>query len=197
MKRLILVLGGVRSGKSSFAEELAAHLGEKVLFVATALPLDGDMRKRIERHQQERPQGWQTLEASTQVGKALQAHLGDAQVVLLDCLTVLVANLMTSASPRAPGEEMSAEDLEKRVSEELEGLLGALKRNEVSLIVVSNEVGMGVVPPYPSGRVYRDALGRANQYLAQRADQVYILFAGIPVELKSLRASLRPVEPDG
>ena len=191
MKQLVLILGGVRSGKSRFAEQLVSQLGEKVLLVVTALPLDVEMRKRIEKHQRRRSGGWRTLEAPTQVGRALTVYLGDADVVLLDCLTVLVSNLMVGTSLDEPRlEGVAPEDLERKVDEELERLLGALEGTDVSLVVVSNEVGMGLVPPYLSGRIYRDLLGRANQKLAQRADQVYLLIAGIPVELKALKASL-------
>lgn len=191
MKQLVLILGGVRSGKSSFAEKLAAQLGERVLFVATAQPLDVEMRKRIEKHRLKRSGSWRTLEAPLQVGAALKAHLGDADVVLLDCLTVLVSNLMMGTSlHESQPDGVSPEDLGRRVNEELEGLLSALEVTETSLVVVSNEVGMGLVPPYLSGRIYRDILGQANQILAQRADQVYWLFAGIPVELKALGSSL-------
>jgi len=192
MKELILVLGGVRSGKSRFAEELAHQLGQKVLFVATAQSLDEDMCRRIERHRQDRPGAWRTLEAPRQVGQALQTHLAGADMVLLDCLTVLVSNLMMGANmDESQMEALAPDDLEQRVNEELEGLLGALKDTEASLIIVSNEVGMGVVPPYPAGRVYRDVLGRANQALAQKADRVYLLLAGIPVELKTSQTTLK------
>lgn len=179
MEQLILVLGGARSGKSAFAQEKAQELGgEQVLFVATAEAWDEEMRQRIERHQRERPAGWRTLEVQRNVGRAILKHPGEARVVLVDCLTVLVSNLLTDVDdPFAP-------EVEARVTAEVEELAACTEQLATDLIVVSNEVGAGLVPPYPQGRAYRDLLGQANQALARRADEVYLLVAGIPLMLK-------------
>ncbi len=180
-KRLILVLGGARSGKSTLAEELATRLGGRVLYVATAEARDGEMASRIAHHQSRRPEGWRTLEAPREVGRALAAGAADADVVLLDCLTLLLSNLMLDLGDD-PDEEVAA----GRLDSEIDSLLAAYERGRWSLIVVSNEVGWGLVPPYPLGRVYRDVLGRAHQLLAARADHVYLVIAGIPLDLKRL-----------
>jgi adenosylcobinamide kinase/adenosylcobinamide-phosphate guanylyltransferase len=179
MGRLILILGGARSGKSTFAQQLAQQLGgEHVLFVATAQAGDEEMRQRIQKHQQERPSGWETLEASHSVGKSIMDHPGDTRVVLVDCLTLLVSNLIVAVpDPFAPQVHL-------RVMAEIEDLIACAGKLDRTVIVVSNEVGLGLVPPYPLGRAYRDLLGKANQVLAQHADQVQFLVAGIPMTIK-------------
>ena len=177
--RLILVLGGARSGKSSFAQQLAHELGgEQVLFVATAGAGDEEMRRRIEKHQRERPAGWLTLEAQRDVGQAILDHAAEPRVILVDCLTLLVSNLLVDA------DDPFAADVEAQVMAEVEGLEACVEQHSGYLIVVSNEVGLGLVPPYPLGRAYRDLLGRANHVLARVADDVYMMVAGIPVLIK-------------
>jgi adenosylcobinamide kinase/adenosylcobinamide-phosphate guanylyltransferase len=172
------VLGGARSGKSSFALSLAEQVGDRVVFVATAQAMDEEMRERIARHRRERPDGWRTLEAPSGVGEALRPELADTDVVVVDCLGFLVANVMGEVAADSASTEA-------RVEGELDGLLRAYQGAEATFVVVSNEVGAGVVPPYPSGRVFRDALGRANQRLAREADRVYWMLAGLPVEVKT------------
>ncbi|MCS7282444.1 MAG: bifunctional adenosylcobinamide kinase/adenosylcobinamide-phosphate guanylyltransferase [Anaerolineae bacterium] len=176
-KTLIFILGGARSGKSAYAQQLAARMGERVLFVATATAGDEEMAERIARHRAARPAHWRTLEVPTNVGEALREQIGDAQVVLLDCLSLWVANLMGEG-------ESPADKIEAQVQAELEDLLAAYEAHQASLIVVSNEVGMGLVPVYPLGRLYRDVLGRANQWIAAQADQVILMVAGLPVQIK-------------
>ena len=177
--RLILVLGGARSGKSSFAQQLAHELGgEQVLFVATAGAGDEEMRRRIEKHRRERPAGWHTLEAQRDVGQAILDHAAEPRVILVDCLTLLVSNLLVDA------DDPFAADVEAQVMAEVEGLETCVEQQSGYLIVVSNEVGLGLVPPYPLGRAYRDLLGRANHVLARVADDVYMMVAGIPVLIK-------------
>lgn len=179
MARLILVLGGARSGKSAFAERLAGELaGNSVLYVATAEAGDDEMRQRIEAHQRQRPQSWRTLEAQRDVGAAIENAVGDAGAVLVDCLTLLVAN------PLMADEEAPHSDPETAVLAEVDSLIASAKRLGGTVVVVSNEVGMGLVPLYPMGRAYRDLLGQANQVVARRADEVYLLVAGIPVKIK-------------
>lgn len=177
-KRLSLILGGARSGKSVFALGLAERAGKRVVFAATAEAGDEEMYARIERHRRERPDQWRTLEARMGVGKAIRREVGDADAVVVDCVGFLVANVMGEV-----GEDASA--VEERVGREIDDLLSAFADGAASFIVVSNEVGMGVVPAYASGRVFRDALGRANQRLARAADQVYWMLAGLSVEVKA------------
>ena len=174
---MTFILGGARSGKSRFAQELAAKLGKKVLFVATGEALDEEMNARIEVHKRSRPSTWKTLETPTDVAKAMRGKIGDAEVVIVDCLTLLVSNLMGT-------EDIDAETLEKKVTAELKELVAFMRTTEAHFIIVSNEVGLGLVSPYPAGRVYRDALGMANQTLARHADKVYFMVAGIAIALK-------------
>jgi len=176
---VILVLGGARSGKSAFAQELASELGDRILFVATGTAMDEEMRHRIELHQKTRPTSWRTIEVPTSVAEAIARHVADADVVLLDCLTLLTANVMeTAADPE------DTEALDRAIATEIGQIL---QQKDAHLIIVSNEVGMGLVPVYPSGRAFRDLLGRANQLVADRADRVYLLVAGIPQNLKGGR----------
>jgi adenosylcobinamide kinase/adenosylcobinamide-phosphate guanylyltransferase len=169
--RRVFVLGGARSGKSAFAERLAAELGEPVLYVATATAVDEEMAARIRHHQARRPAGWRTLEAPRRVSAAAAAALGDARTLLLEDLTLLLSNYMLELGPEAA---------EHAAEQDLAGLL-ALPLN---LVLMSNEVGLGLVPEYPLGRAFRDALGRLNQLAAARTDEVQLLVAGIAVRLK-------------
>ena len=181
MGRLLLVLGGARSGKSAYAQRLAQALGgDDVLFVATAEARDEDMAQRIARHQQERPAAWRTLETPRQVGQAIALHLYDTTVVLVDCLTLLVSNTLLHCGASDPTAAEAA------VQEEVAALVQTCQTTAASCIVVSNEVGLGLVPDNPLGRLYRDLLGRANQALAARAEAVYFMVAGLPVDVKAL-----------
>lgn len=177
--QLILILGGARSGKSSYAEKLAAELGPRVLYVATAEASDEEMARRIEAHRQSRPDSWQTLEAPVRVGAALsERHHHNSEVILLDCLTLLVSNTILALENEPPAV------VETAVRQEIEAILAAKANLAVPVIIVSNEVGLGLVPPYPLGRIYRDVLGWANQRLAAAADRVLLMVAGLPLVLK-------------
>ncbi len=185
MGKLILVLGGARSGKSAFAQRLALEMGgDDVLFVATAEAGDEEMHTRIEKHRQERPAGWRTLEAARHVGAAIGEQGEPAAVVLVDCLTLLVSNVLMGL-----GESADLAEAELAVLDEVSGLLSAHRQAGNTFIVVSNEVGLGLVPDNPLGRLYRDVLGRANQILAGHADRVYFLVAGLAMDV---RAALAP-----
>lgn len=179
-KRFVLVLGGARSGKSRFAQQLASRLGKKVLFVATGSPSDEEMQRRIEAHKRKRPARWRTLEVGRDVAKKLAVQIEDAEVVLLDCVTLRVGNCMVK------GKDISVEEpaVRKKVLAEVRGLINCAEEHSVHFILVSNEVGLGLVPAYPSGRLYRDLLGEANQLLAARASEVYLMLSGIPLKVK-------------
>ena len=183
---LTLILGGARSGKSTYAEALAPKLGRKILYVATAEALDDEMRSRVALHQARRPSDWSTCEVPLGVGTALTTWLDGTRgtVILLDCLTLLVSNVILSACPD-PGEP-DGQVAWDAVQQELDELLEAYRLLGAHLIVVSNEVGLGVVPPYSLGRTYRDCLGRANQVLAGAADRAILMVVGLPVDLKKL-----------
>lgn len=191
---LTLILGGVRSGKSSYAEELVGRLGGRVLYVATAKAGDGEMAARIAKHRAGRSAGWHTLEAPLQLAHAVRQQLqaDPADVVLLDCLTFLITNVILQGL----GDEPSDEELDKldsvaaqaRVTAELDKLLEAVRSSGIPWVVVSNEVGQGLVPPYHLGRVFRDLQGWANQRVAGEADRVFLMVAGLALELKGARA---------
>ena len=183
---LTLILGGARSGKSLYAETLAPKLGRPVLYIATATVLDDEMRTRVATHRAHRPPEWTTLEAPLKVGTILQScpAAAGAKVILLDCLTLLVSNVILAGGPDAP--EPDVDTAWARVQAEVDSLLAAHRQLGAHLLIVSNEVGLGVVPPYSLGRTYRDCLGWANQALARVADQVILMVAGLPVDLKSL-----------
>jgi len=187
MGKLTLILGGARSGKSSYAERLARQNGGAVLYVATAQALDGEMAERIAIHQQNRPDNWQTLEIPSGVGLKLLAHPPQVKVILLDCLTLLVSNLLM-ATASGLGDDMQVDEggATELVETEIAQLQAAIQSVEAEWIVVSNEVGLGLVPRYPLGRVYRDLLGRANQRLAAGADQAIFMIAGVPMRLSPI-----------
>lgn len=175
----ILITGGARSGKSDFAQQLADDLGKPVLFVATAEPGDEDMKYRITLHQRQRPADWRTLEASQSVGYRIKAQAPFGKVIIIDCITILVSNVLGTFNDTA-GEAI----IERAVTDEINSLVAVMKELNASFILVTNEVGEGVVPPSRSGRIYRDLLGRANQLLARYCDQVYLMVAGLPVKVK-------------
>ncbi len=171
------ILGGARSGKSRYAQELAAKLGRRVLYVATAEALDEEMNSRIEAHKKSRPSTWKTLEVQTDIAGAISSEIGDAEVIVLDCVTLLISNLMGK-------DNADIETWERRVTAELETLISFMEATPSHFIIVSNEVSLGLVPPNPLGRAYRDVLGVANQMLARHAEEVYFMVAGIPIPLK-------------
>ena len=189
-KRLIFVLGGARSGKSAFAEQLArgpsAGAGGRVLYVATAEALDDEMRRRIDVHRRQRPAGWDTLEEPlalvTALGSRLCGHDGGREydTCLLDCVTLWISNqlLAMEGHPDAEHEILTAAD----------ELLNVYEQSSATWIVVSNEVGLSVVPGSPLGRAFRDVQGRVNQMFAARADHVYLMVAGLAMDLKALGA---------
>ena len=191
MGKLILLLGGARSGKSTFAEQKAREWGgDSVLYVATSESKDDEMRQRVIKHRAARPSAWITLEAPRAVARAIGAAHSDAAVILIDCITFLVSNYLMAASEPAedpfgpPSSDPFDEAIENAVRADVNALADYAHTHEVSMLIVSNEVGMGLVPAYDLGRAYRDLLGRANQDLARQADEVYLLVAGLPWKLK-------------
>jgi adenosylcobinamide kinase/adenosylcobinamide-phosphate guanylyltransferase len=181
---LTLVTGGARSGKSRFAEQLAEQGCAPVLYLATAEVLDDEMRDRVQAHQARRPSTWQTLEARTEVGPAVAGLDQVPGTVLLDDLGLLVTNHLLDLSGPADPTTETGRLLDDVLSREIDALTAAQMAGGWDLIVVTNEVGLGIVPATPLGRVFRDVLGRANQLLAARADAVYLLVAGLPLRIK-------------
>ncbi len=174
-----LLLGGARSGKSRLAVEMAKKRGGEVLFVATAEDGDAEMNRRIAEHRKSRPAAWKTLEATTHAGGRILQNIGQARTVIIDCITLLVSNVFE----QNPGVA-DADILEKAVDAEIKELLDCIDRCEAHFIIVSNEVGLGIIPGDYITRLYRDLLGRANQTLALHADEVILMVAGIPMTIK-------------
>lgn len=176
---MILLLGGARSGKSKKASDIARN-HEEVIYLATGVPTDEEMEDRITRHKQDRPESWETIEEPVKVGEVLESLESDSfsGAIILDCLGFWLSNTMRQANFEGPGE---LEDfVQLKVAEEL----GSAREADFELIVVSNEVGMGVIPESPEGRKFRDALGRANQVVGRLAEEVYLMVAGFPLQLK-------------
>jgi len=171
-KSVTLVLGGARSGKSRFAQQLAARAG-KVTFFATAQATDEEMRRKIERHRRERPTSWVTVEVPVELDSAIREYSRSSELLLVDCLTLYAANIMTH-------DRENADLIHKRV----ERLCETLCSVQPSVVLVSNEVGSGVVPSFPAGVLFRDLLGEINQKVARIADNVLMMFAGLPLALK-------------
>jgi adenosylcobinamide kinase/adenosylcobinamide-phosphate guanylyltransferase len=179
MTALTLILGGARSGKSSYAQSLAEATGKSVTFLATAQALDEEMAARIQKHRRERPAAWETLEIP--LGVAAHIQQIRSEVVILDCITLLVNNLLMQF---VKDDLVEAAPFLQAVQEEIHALLAKIAERKQDWLVISNEVGLGLVPAYPMGRVYRDGLGWANQRLAREADKVILMVAGIPTIIK-------------
>jgi adenosylcobinamide kinase/adenosylcobinamide-phosphate guanylyltransferase len=188
MGKLTLILGGARSGKSTQAEKLAIQRGKQVLYVATAIPFDEEMKRRIRNHQEQRPKSWVTVETPAFIAESIQDQMNMCDVVLLDCMTLLVNNLFM----KFPGNSDSLDEgqISMALDREIDGILNIIETFCADWIIVSNEVGLGLVPPYPMGRVYRDILGRANQRLAANAEAVYLMVAGMAIPLHEINDPL-------
>lgn len=180
--KLTLILGGVRSGKSAWAEQQAAARNQPVLYLATGQAGDGEMAERIRRHKDRRPADWQTIEEPLRPAVALSAALstaaGPPPVVLLDALDVWIANIIL--------EQESADfaAVEALVLAELARLLAVCRQQTAAAILVSSEVGLSPVPPNALGRRFQDLSGAVNQQAAAAADSVYLVMAGLPVPIK-------------
>ncbi|MEW6621002.1 MAG: bifunctional adenosylcobinamide kinase/adenosylcobinamide-phosphate guanylyltransferase [bacterium] len=176
MSSLMLVLGGIRSGKSQFACQLADRLSKKVVVIATGIPSDEEMKARIQEHQQLRPKHWQTIEEPKEIVPTLEKTT--AEVILIDCLNMLISNLLL--------DELSEDKILKKVSSLVEAID---KKKDGWVIIVSNEVGSCLVPTNKLARQFTDLLGKANQIIARYAQDVYLLVAGIAMKIKSKHSS--------
>lgn len=199
MGRITFILGGARSGKSGFAQELALRLsaasanaasaegqpgtaGTGVTYLATATVEDEEMRLRVARHRQARPAPWRTVEEPLRVARALSGLT--TRVVIVDCLTLLITNILLEQGADRADRPAGLEELEQTVMWEIEELLRQCRRIDGQVLLISNEVGMSVVPPTPLGRMFRDIAGRVNQRVAGEAEAVYFLVAGLARQLK-------------
>ena len=184
MSRLIFVTGGARSGKSTFAEKFAKEKTEKVTYIATAIPFDEGMTHRIEKHREQRPKDWGLLEMYRDFDKIIDSEAyRDCDLLLVDCLTILVSNHMIySGIDFDTCHPSEVDELEAKIKDDINSLLRF--SSERDMIVVSNEIGMGLVPPYKMGAYFRDVAGRMNQFLASMADDVYFIVSGIEMKIK-------------
>jgi adenosylcobinamide kinase / adenosylcobinamide-phosphate guanylyltransferase len=172
MGKMIFITGGCRSGKSRFALDYADRHFSKKLYLATGEVLDEEMAHRVENHKKARGPEWQTVEEPVEIVDKISAYGNKTEVILLDCVTLWLSNLLLRW------------DNESRIMEEVDRLSTAVKESRATLIVVTNEVGMGIVPDNPLGRRYRDLAGTANQRMAEVADTVVFMVSGIPIFLK-------------
>ncbi|WP_288947537.1 bifunctional adenosylcobinamide kinase/adenosylcobinamide-phosphate guanylyltransferase [uncultured Megasphaera sp.] len=185
--KLIVVTGGARSGKSLFAEEYLTSCSGRKAYVATAQILDEEMKERVAEHRRRRPEDWQTLEISSGLSAAFPAVLEQADAVLVDCLTLYLSNYLFAH------ETAGDEEILQGALQEMENIVGAVRQTEdKTVIFVTNELGCGIVPMSRISRLYRDVVGKVNQYAAGQADEVYWTVCGIPVEITRLRASVPP-----
>lgn len=172
MARIILVTGGARSGKSRLAEEIAERFGAPLGYFATGEAGDAEMQDRIERHRARRGPAWQTVEEPVHLAEALRRHDGMFKAVLVDCVTLWLTNLLFR------------HDDPRKVMAEVTELAAAFPTLDTPLVLVANEVGMGIVPENGLARAFRDLAGEANELLAKAADEVYVTFSGLPLKLK-------------
>jgi len=171
--RVVFVLGGARSGKSRYARLLGETVDGRRLFVATAQALDDEMTQRIENHKRDRGSLWETREEPTEIMTAIRDSQGTHDIILIDCLTLWLSNLLM-----AHGENPD------KIEDRIQDLVRCLKETKTAVILVSNEVGLSIVPENRLGRVFRDLAGRLNQHIARVANRVVFMVAGIPMDIK-------------
>ncbi len=172
MSKLILITGGARSGKSDYAQKLAKSFNSRVIYIATAEPLDSEMRKRIAVHRRKRPRDWITIEEPIDILRAIKKLPSKKMIIVLDCLTFLISNLIFKGF--SDGVIMT----------KASSMVRALKKKADMTILVTNEVGSGIVPDNRLARRFRDLQGHVNQIAAKEADKVCLLVSGIPVQIK-------------
>ncbi|STO31091.1 Adenosylcobinamide kinase [Fusobacterium necrogenes] len=187
MGKIIYFTGGARSGKSFQAEQYISnrYFSEKI-YIATAIAFDKEMESRIEKHKKQREENWLVVEGYKNLQVKLSLYMKTQGVVLLDCLTNMVSNLMI-VDKNINWDNISTADLdevEAEIIRELESFLIFFKSSSMDLVVVSNEVGMGIVPAYPLGRYFRDICGKANQLVGKYSDEAYLIISGLKLKLK-------------
>ena len=177
MSQTIFITGGARSGKSRFSEQIATTFGTHLCYLATAQSLDDEMGQRINKHQQRRGDAWQTIEEPLHLAQTLAVNDGVFSVILVDCMTLWLSNLLLLY-------EDLGEETETRLMDDVNRLATTLRGMTTPVIIVSNEVGMGIVPDNKLARMFRDIAGQANQILAAAASEAWLVASGIPLKLK-------------
>jgi len=186
MRKVILVTGGARSGKSTYAENLAKAVGNDVMYIATSIPFDDEMKERIKKHRERRPANWGTFEGYLNLKEIFYKKDIHFEAILLDCITIMITNLMFEFGGFEIEnlDEEAINAIEKRILLEISEFLDEAKLNQKTVILVTNEVGFGIVPDNRLARIFRDIAGRINQYVAARADEVYLVVCGLPLKIK-------------
>ncbi len=185
MGKLVLVTGGARSGKSTFAEAEVRKLNQKTAYIATGIAFDEAMKSRIEKHVAQRPSTWTTYEKPTQVHEIINEVSHEHDVVLLDCITVLITNTLFQDQIDFDGIDEKTVDLtEERIHNDIKMMIEMFRQTDMTVYLVTNEVGSGIVPENRLARIFRDFAGRTNQYIASIADEVYCVISGIPMKIK-------------
>ncbi|MDU4861268.1 MAG: bifunctional adenosylcobinamide kinase/adenosylcobinamide-phosphate guanylyltransferase [Terrisporobacter othiniensis] len=185
MSNIILVTGGARSGKSSFAESLCIKQNNKTAYIATSVAFDDEMKNRVKKHQESRPKNWKTYEIYKDIYSIVEELNKNHDTVIMDCVTLMVNNLMFTHGievDEATSEELN--ELENYIREQITKLLEAVKKTNLYFVIVTNEIGMGIVPENKLSRIYGDFVGRANQLIASYSNEVYFVVSGIPMKVK-------------
>lgn len=178
---MILVTGGARSGKSSFGESLLKDKKE-VLYIATSIPFDEEMKDRVKKHRESRPDHWHTLEGYKSLGDSIRNLKQHYDGIILDCITIMITNLILENFDEEV--EIDYKSIEEKIMGEMEDMLSAFKELNSDVVMITNEVGCGIVPENRLSREFRDIAGRVNQFLAREAEEVYLAVSGIPVKIK-------------
>ncbi|MGL4307659.1 MAG: bifunctional adenosylcobinamide kinase/adenosylcobinamide-phosphate guanylyltransferase [Cetobacterium sp.] len=186
MGRITYITGGSRSGKSSFAEKKILESERKKIYIATALVFDDEMKSRVAKHKSQRGENWKTLEAYKNLKNILMENSSGDEIILLDCLTNMVTNnmIMEEEIDWDTISPMKVDEIEEKIKKELLEFIDYIDKSEYQLIVVSNEIGMGLVPAYALGRYFRDICGRMNQIVAEKSQEAYFVVSGIPMKIK-------------
>lgn len=185
MSNIILVTGGARSGKSNFAESLCIKQNNRTAYIATSIPFDDEMKNRVKKHQESRPKEWKTYEIYKDIYSIVEELDNNHDTVIMDCVTLMVNNLMFTYGievDKATSQEL--DELEEYIKEQIKKLMETIKKTNLYFVIVSNEVGMGIVPENKLSRIYADFVGRANQLIAKYSDEVYFVVSGIPMKVK-------------
>ena len=169
--KIILITGGARSGKSDFALRLASKLKKEVIYLATAEARDTEMDERIKKHKLSRPPTWKTVEEPKRIAKVIEENRKFTGTIIIDCITLWLNNILS-------GKE------DEMILEEVKNLFRIARKTDSTFIIISNEVGLGIVPTSKLGRRFRDLAGRVNQIIAKEADEVYFMLSGIPTKIK-------------
>lgn len=178
---MIVVTGGARSGKSTFGESLLMDKKE-VLYIATSIPFDDEMKDRVKKHKNSRPSYWDTLECYKAIGENIRGLEKTYEGIILDCITIMITNLLIENINE--NSEIDYREIEDIIIDEVKSMVHFFNKYEGEVVLITNEVGSGIVPENKLSREFRDIAGRVNQYLAKEAEQVYLAVSGIPVKIK-------------